>query len=73
MLWLVGSIATPRGDGSHRVTGTKVFISNGDHELAPQIAHMMLARTPGAAPGTRGLSLYLVPKFCGEGASRRKN
>ena len=56
-----------------RLTGTKVFISNGDHELAPQIVHMVLARTPGAAAGTRGLSLFLVPKYCGENGSRHRN
>jgi len=67
------SIAVPQSDGSYRLSGTKVFISNGDHELAPQIVHMVLARTPGAAAGTRGLSLFLVPKFCGEGAARRRN
>jgi alkylation response protein AidB-like acyl-CoA dehydrogenase len=67
------SLATPQLDGSYSVTGTKVFISNGDHELAPQILHMVLARTPGAPAGTRGVSLFLVPKFCGEGAARRRN
>ncbi len=61
----VGRIATravPRGDGSWTLTGTKIFISYGDHDLAPQIIHMVLARTPGAAAGTRGLSLFIVPK-----------
>jgi len=67
------SLAVPQPDGSYHLTGTKVFISNGDHELAPQILHMVLARTPGAAAGTRGLSLFLVAKFCGEGAARRRN
>jgi alkylation response protein AidB-like acyl-CoA dehydrogenase len=67
------SLATPQLDGSYCVTGNKVFISNGDHEFAPQIVHMMLARTPGAPAGTRGVSLFLVPKFCGEGAARRRN
>ena len=67
------SLAVPQPDGSHHLTGTKVFISNGDHELAPQILHMVLARTPGAAAGTRGLSLFLVPKYCGEDGARRRN
>jgi alkylation response protein AidB-like acyl-CoA dehydrogenase len=50
-------------DGTYRLQGTKIFISNGDHELAPQIVHMVLARTPDAAPGTRGVSLFVVPKI----------
>lgn len=67
------SLAVPQPDGGYRLSGTKVFISNGDHELANQILHMVLARTPGAAAGTRGLSLFLVPKYCGEGDARRRN
>lgn len=56
--------AVPVGDGTFRLTGSKIWISYGDHELTPQIAHMVLARTPDAAPGTRGSSLFLVPKMC---------
>lgn len=48
-------------NGRYRLTGSKVFISFGDHALAPQIAHMVLARDPGGAAGTRGVSLFLVP------------
>ncbi|OJX08424.1 MAG: hypothetical protein BGO72_02625 [Burkholderiales bacterium 70-64] len=62
----VGRISTraaPRGDGSWALTGTKIFITYGDHDLAAQIIHMVLARTPGAPAGTRGLSLFIVPKF----------
>ena len=62
----VGRITTRaiRGsDGAWSLSGTKIFITFGDHDLAPQIVHMVLARTPGAAPGTRGLSLFVVPKF----------
>jgi len=62
----VGRITTravARGDGSYALTGTKIFITYGDHDLAPQIIHMVLARTPGAPAGTRGLSLFIVPKF----------
>lgn len=62
----VGRIATgavPSGDGSWTLNGTKIFITFGDHDLAPQILHMVLARTPGAGTGTRGLSLFMVPKF----------
>ena len=55
--------AVPAGDGTFRVSGSKIWISYGDHELTPQIAHMVLARTPDAAPGTRGTSLFLVPKL----------
>ncbi len=61
----VGRIQTraqPADDGTYRVSGTKIWISYGDHALTPQIAHLVLARTPGAPPGTRGLSLFLVPK-----------
>jgi alkylation response protein AidB-like acyl-CoA dehydrogenase len=54
--------AVPRGDGTYAVSGHKIFISYGDHDLTGQIVHMVLARTPGAPPGTRGLSLFLVPK-----------
>lgn len=62
----VGRISTravPRDDGSWALTGTKIFITYGDHDLGPQIIHMVLARTPGAPAGTRGLSLFIVPKF----------
>ena len=57
------SRATPRGDGNWSVEGTKIFISFGDHDLADNIVHLVLARTPDAPPGTRGLSLFLVPKY----------
>ncbi len=62
----VGSLrtqATPRGDGTWSIKGTKIFISFGDHDMTPNIAHLVLARTPGAPAGTRGISLFLVPKF----------
>jgi alkylation response protein AidB-like acyl-CoA dehydrogenase len=49
-------------DGSYRITGTKIFISGGDHDLAVNIVHLVLARLPDASPGTRGLSLFVVPK-----------
>ncbi|MEH3103524.1 MAG: acyl-CoA dehydrogenase [Sphingomonas phyllosphaerae] len=54
--------ATPRGDGSFAIKGTKIFISFGDHDLAENIVHLVLARTPDAPAGTRGISLFLVPK-----------
>jgi alkylation response protein AidB-like acyl-CoA dehydrogenase len=62
--------------GDHyRITGQKIFITYGDHDLAPNIVHMVLARTPGAAPGSRGISLFLVPKFLpdAEGAPGPRN
>lgn len=53
--------AEPRGDGRYELSGTKIFISFGDHDLTDQIIHLALARTPGAAPDSRGLSLFAVP------------
>ncbi|MCJ1887058.1 acyl-CoA dehydrogenase [Pseudomonas sp. LA21] len=54
--------ARPAGDGTYRVFGQKMFISGGDHELTENIVHMVLARIEGAPAGTRGISLFLVPK-----------
>jgi alkylation response protein AidB-like acyl-CoA dehydrogenase len=54
--------AEPRDDGSYRVFGQKTFISFGDHDLTDQVVHLVLARLPDGAPGTKGLSLFLVPK-----------
>ncbi|MEG3162776.1 acyl-CoA dehydrogenase [Sphingomonas sp. LB2R24] len=62
----VGAVRTkadPVGDGRFRIKGTKIFISFGDHDMASNIVHLVLARTPGAPAGTRGLSLFLVPKY----------
>ena len=55
--------ATPRGDGTWSISGTKIFISFGDHDMAENIVHLVLARTPDAPAGTRGISLFLVPKY----------
>ena len=55
--------ATPRGDGSYQIRGTKIFISFGDHDMADNIVHLVLARTPDAPAGTKGISLFLVPKY----------
>ena len=55
--------AEPQADGSYRITGTKIFISSGDHDLTDNIIHIVLARTPDAPKGTRGISLFIVPKF----------
>lgn len=62
----VGRISTqaiPRKDGTYALSGTKIFITYGDHDWTDQILHMILARTPDGPPGTRGLSLFVVPKF----------
>jgi 3-(methylthio)propanoyl-CoA dehydrogenase len=61
----LGALATRAvASGDHyRITGQKIFITYGDHDLAPNIVHALLARIPGAPPGSRGLSLFLVPKF----------
>ncbi|MGZ8285939.1 MAG: acyl-CoA dehydrogenase [Allosphingosinicella sp.] len=63
------SRAEPVGDGSWRVTGQKIFITFGDHDLAGNIVHLVLARTPGAPPGTKGISLFLVPKIRPDGTA----
>jgi 3-(methylthio)propanoyl-CoA dehydrogenase len=55
--------ATPLGDGRYQIKGQKIYISYGDHDMAENIIHLVLARTPDAPPGTRGISLFLVPKF----------
>lgn len=55
--------ATPLGEGKWSIKGTKIFISFGDHDMADNIVHLVLARTPDSPPGTRGISLFLVPKF----------
>ncbi len=57
------STATPLGDGNWSIKGTKIYISFGDHDMAPNIVHLVLARTPGAPAGTKGISLFLVPKY----------
>jgi alkylation response protein AidB-like acyl-CoA dehydrogenase len=54
--------AEPRGDGSWRLSGSKMWISGGDHEITENIVHLVLARTPDAPPGVKGISLFLVPK-----------
>ncbi len=55
--------AIPQGDGTYKVTGTKIFISFGEHDMAENIIHLVLARLPEAPPGTKGISLFIVPKF----------
>lgn len=67
-LGLVGTRAVPGPDGSVRVTGSKVFISGGDHDMTPNIVHLTLCRLPDAPPGSKGLSLALVPKVLPDGS-----
>jgi len=55
--------ANPVGDGSYKISGTKMWISGGDHEITENIVHMVLARTPGSPAGVKGISLFLVPKY----------
>ena len=62
-LGLVRTRAAAQSDGSYKITGTKIFISAGEHDLAENIVHLVLARIDGAPAGTRGLSLFIVPKF----------
>lgn len=62
------SKATPHGDGSYLVEGQKIYISWGDHDLTDNIVHLVLARLPDAPPGSKGISLFLVPKILPDGA-----
>ncbi|MBL8479263.1 MAG: acyl-CoA dehydrogenase [Sterolibacteriaceae bacterium] len=55
--------ADPQADGSYRISGQKIFISYGDHEITPNIVHLVLARLPDAPPGVKGISMFLVPKY----------
>jgi alkylation response protein AidB-like acyl-CoA dehydrogenase len=62
-LGLLRTKAIPQQDGSYRVSGSKIFISSGEHDLAENIIHLVLARLPDAPPGVKGISLFVVPKF----------
>jgi len=62
-LGLIHTKAIPQGDGSFSVTGTKIFITAGEHDLTENIVHLVLAKLPGAPAGPRGISLFLVPKY----------
>ena len=62
----VGALTTkavPNGDGTYAITGQKIYITWGEHDMAEQIVHLVLARTPGAPAGTRGISCFIVPKY----------
>ncbi len=66
----VGAVATkaePVGDGSYKITGQKIWITYGEHDMAENIIHLVLARTPGAPPGTKGITMFIVPKFLLDG------
>ncbi len=67
-LGMLRSKAEPMGDGSYQLSGTKIFISSGEHDLADNIIHLVLARLPGAPEGTKGISLFVVPKFLSDAA-----
>jgi alkylation response protein AidB-like acyl-CoA dehydrogenase len=62
-LGLLRTKAVPQGDGSYRISGQKIWISGGEHDLTENIVHLVLARIEGAPMGTRGISLFIVPKF----------
>ena len=62
-LGLLRTRAEPNGDGSYAITGTKIFISSGEHDLTENIIHLVLAKTPGAPDSSKGISLFIVPKY----------
>src|SRR5271170_3417078 len=62
-LGLVRTKAEPAADGSYRITGGKIFISSGEHDLTENILHLVLARLPDTPKGTKGISLFIMPKF----------
>jgi alkylation response protein AidB-like acyl-CoA dehydrogenase len=67
----ISTLATRDADGGYRIRGTKMWISAGDHEMGENIVHLVLARTPGAPPGAKGLSLFIVPKYLVTGNGER--
>ncbi len=62
-LGLIRTKAEPVGDGSYKISGTKIFISSGEHDMAENIIHLVLAKTPDAPDSVKGISLFIVPKF----------
>ena len=62
-LGIIKTKAEPNTDGSYQITGTKIFITSGEHDLCENIVHLVLAKTPNAPAGSRGISLFIVPKF----------
>ena len=69
-LGLLRTKAVPQADGSYKLTGAKIFISAGEHDLTPNIVHLVLARLPDSPAGVKGISLFLVPKFLPNAASK---
>jgi acyl-CoA dehydrogenase len=69
-LGLIKTKAVPQADGSYAITGQKIFISAGEHDLTDNIVHLVLARIEGAPAGTKGISLFLVPKFLPDGEGK---
>ncbi len=63
VLGMLRSKATPQADGTYKITGSKIFISAGEHDMAANIIHLVLARVPDAPEGSKGISLFIVPKF----------
>ncbi|MDE2148990.1 MAG: acyl-CoA dehydrogenase C-terminal domain-containing protein [Gammaproteobacteria bacterium] len=74
-LGLLKTRAEPQADGSYSITGTKIFISAGEHDMSDNIVHLVLARLPDAPAGTKGISMFIVPKFVpdGDGKPGRRN
>jgi len=74
-LGLLRTKAEPQADGSYRITGQKIFISAGEHDLAENIIHLVLAKAPGGGEGTKGISLFIVPKLLvnGDGSLGARN
>ncbi len=62
-LGLMRTKAEPQQDGTYKITGQKIFISAGDHDLSDNIIHLVLAKIPGGPDGVKGISLFIVPKF----------
>ncbi len=74
-LGMMRTKAEPQADGSYRISGQKIFISAGDHDLAENVIHLVLAKAPGGGEGTKGISLFIVPKFLvnGDGSLGARN
>jgi alkylation response protein AidB-like acyl-CoA dehydrogenase len=71
-LGLLRTKAVPQPDGSYKLTGSKIFISAGEHDLTENIIHLVLARLPDAPPGIKGISLFVVPKFLPKANGRQR-
>jgi alkylation response protein AidB-like acyl-CoA dehydrogenase len=62
-LGIIKTRAVPQADGSYAISGSKIFISAGEHDMSDNIIHLVLAKLPDAPAGTKGISLFIVPKF----------